>query len=288
MRFIRPHLNPLLAMFFYGALTGAFVTLLVTTRILTPSRAENQGTVKGVSVQQETAESQGQTTRQPPSEIATLSPPNQDAVAEAVVKRVIDGDTMELESGLRVRAIGINSPEMDVRGIEGCLAAAALEAHRNLAQGKTVELERDVSDKDRYGRLLRYVWIDNVLLNIMMVEQGLARAVAYPPDVKYQQDLAAAEERAKNAQRGMWGSVCRTAASGESTDTSTHLPALPSVSECTIKGNISSNGDKIFHLPGCRSYAKAIITPSTDERWFCTEEEALSAGWRKAGDCPKK
>lgn len=54
---------------------------------------------------------------------------------------------------------------------------------------------------------------------------------------------------------------------------------------CVIKGNISSNG-KIYHLPGCGSYDKTVINESAGEKWFCTEAEAVSAGWRKAKNCP--
>ena len=54
---------------------------------------------------------------------------------------------------------------------------------------------------------------------------------------------------------------------------------------CDIKGNISSSGEKIYHLPECQSYSKTIIDESAGERWFCSESEALSAGWRKARNC---
>ena len=55
---------------------------------------------------------------------------------------------------------------------------------------------------------------------------------------------------------------------------------------CLIKGNISASGEKIYHLPGCGSYKKTVITESKGERWFCSEKEAISAGWRKAKNCP--
>ncbi|MDD5075378.1 MAG: S-layer homology domain-containing protein, partial [Candidatus Peribacteraceae bacterium] len=55
---------------------------------------------------------------------------------------------------------------------------------------------------------------------------------------------------------------------------------------CTIKGNISTSGEKIYHLPGCSSYDKTTIDESTGEHWFCSEQEATAAGWRKARNCP--
>lgn len=55
--------------------------------------------------------------------------------------------------------------------------------------------------------------------------------------------------------------------------------------DCVIKGNISSSGEKIYHLPGCQSYSKTVISEEAGERWFCSENEALGAGWRKAKNC---
>jgi len=115
---------------------------------------------------------------------------------------VIDGDTITIEDGYRVRYIGIDTPEirldLEAFGIE------ALEANRKLVEGKEVRLERDVSEKDKYGRLLRYVWVDDILVNAELVKQGLARAKAYPPDTKYQDYLEQMEAEARETGRGMW------------------------------------------------------------------------------------
>lgn len=59
-------------------------------------------------------------------------------------------------------------------------------------------------------------------------------------------------------------------------------PEKEEETKCTIKGNINDKGEKIYHMPGQKYYDKTIITPSKGERWFCTEQEAISAGWRKA------
>ena len=120
----------------------------------------------------------------------------------AMVTRVIDGDTITIEGGYRVRYIGIDAPEVRPR-----LEAYGMEAwqvNRQLVEGKTVRLERDVSETDRYGRLLRYVWVDDVLVEAELVRQGLARAKAYPPDTKYQDYLEELEQQARLAGRGMW------------------------------------------------------------------------------------
>ena len=120
----------------------------------------------------------------------------------ARVIQVIDGDTIIIEGGYRVRYIGIDAPEVHPRleayGIE------AWQANRDMVEGKKVRLETDVSETDKYGRLLRYVWVDDVLVEAELVRQGLAQAKAYPPDTKYQDYLERMETEAKLAGRGMW------------------------------------------------------------------------------------
>jgi len=126
-----------------------------------------------------------------------ISPP-----ATAKVTQVIDGDTIVVEGGYRVRYIGIDAPEihpeLEAFGME------AWQANRRLVEGKEVRLERDVSETDKYGRLLRYVWIDDILVEAELVRQGLARAKAYPPDTEYQDYLEELEQQARVAGRGIW------------------------------------------------------------------------------------
>jgi len=118
------------------------------------------------------------------------------------VTRVIDGDTIEIGTGQKVRYIGIDTPEVypetEPYGIE------AWEANSRLVEGKKVRLERDVSDTDKYGRLLRYVYIDDVLINAELVRLGMARAKVYPPDTLYQELLEQLEKGAREAGWGMW------------------------------------------------------------------------------------
>lgn len=104
----------------------------------------------------------------------------------AIVKRVIDGDTIELSDGRKVRYIGMNAPEMtDKRREVLCFAKMAKTENQKLVEGKMVEMEKDVSDKDKYDRLLRYVWINNKMVNLELVKNGFAKIATYPPDVKY-------------------------------------------------------------------------------------------------------
>jgi len=120
----------------------------------------------------------------------------------ARVTRVIDGDTIIIEGNYRVRYIGIDTPEVhpevEAFGLE------AWQANCELVEGKIVRLELDVSEVDKYGRLLRYVYVDNIFVNAELVRQGLAQAQAYPPDTKHQAYLEKLEHEARQAGRGMW------------------------------------------------------------------------------------
>jgi micrococcal nuclease len=129
----------------------------------------------------------------------------------ATVTRVIDGDTIEvsLDGELyKVRYIGIDTPETH-NGLEW-MGPEASRANARLVADRKVFLEKDVSETDRYGRLLRYVWLkdggDWLLVNAELLRMGFAQVSTYPPDVKYVDELyLAAERRARNQERGIWG-----------------------------------------------------------------------------------
>lgn len=130
----------------------------------------------------------------------------------ADVVRVVDGDTIIVDIGgqdFRLRYIGLDAPESVRPNFpvqEFGREASAVNAR--LVGGRSVVLEKDVSDTDRFGRLLRYVWLDEggqwLMVNIELVRLGFAAAGAYPPDVKYQDLLRAAERDARDAGRGLW------------------------------------------------------------------------------------
>ena len=197
-----------------------------------------------------------------------------------LVTRVVDGDTIEIEGGQKVRYIGIDTPEVaDPRKPVQCFGKEASNKNKDLVEGKRVRLEKDVSETDKYGRLLRYVYSGNIFVNELLVREGYAFSSTYPPDVKYQDLFNKAEKEAREANRGLWGS-CGFARlpDGQVAGTKTTAPAT----DCVIKGNISSSSEKIYHLPGQRYYNQTVISESKGERWFCTEEEAQKAGWRKS------
>jgi endonuclease YncB( thermonuclease family) len=128
-----------------------------------------------------------------------------DYVGMYKVARVIDGDTIEIGGGEKVRYIGMDSPEMAQDGKpEECWAQKALEKNRELVSGKIVELRKDVSDRDKYGRLLRYVFVDGLFVNSELVREGFAKMANFPPDVRYQDEISAAETQAQKNKAGLW------------------------------------------------------------------------------------
>jgi micrococcal nuclease len=131
--------------------------------------------------------------------VSLLSLACQEPSDTATVTRVIDGDTIIIEGGYHVRYIGIDAPESDE-----FYYLEAKQLNEGLVAGKNVRLERDISDKDSYGRLLRYVYVGDDFVNAEMVRQGCAWAIAYPPDVKYQVYLEAMEKEARQSKRGVW------------------------------------------------------------------------------------
>lgn len=138
---------------------------------------------------------------------------------DILVRRVIDGDTLQLESGERVRLIGIDTPEMhesdkfyrdaqrtkqDIRTIRE-LGRRAYEFTKNLVEGRRVSLEFDVEKRDKYDRLLAYVYLkDGTFVNAEIVKQGYASLMTIPPNVKYADLFLNLYQQARQNKRGLW------------------------------------------------------------------------------------
>lgn len=121
------------------------------------------------------------------------------------ILRVVDGDTVELENGQQVRYIGIDTPEtVDPRRPVGCFGRESSDKNKELVDGKTVRLVKDISEADKYGRLLRYVYVDDIFVNEYLVREGYAKASSYPPDVEYRELFREAESDARISKRGLW------------------------------------------------------------------------------------
>lgn len=118
-----------------------------------------------------------------------------------VITRIVDGDTIDCRSSGRVRLIGIDTPELD-QAPYGSQAAAALAELAPV--GATVQLEPDVEPRDRYGRLLAYVWTDARMVNWLLIRRGWAVLLTYPPNVQYVDWFTSAQARAREERRGLW------------------------------------------------------------------------------------
>jgi micrococcal nuclease len=135
------------------------------------------------------------------------------ASAEAfLVTKVIDGDTIVLENGEKVRYLGMDTPELHhpKKEVE-CFAYQAHEKNKELVLGKKVFLQKDISEKDKYGRLLRYVFLDEKMstdegsfVNLYLVKNGFAYAATFPPDVKYVNLFLTAQKEAYQKNLGLW------------------------------------------------------------------------------------
>lgn len=206
-----------------------------------------------------------------PAPSPTSSPSPASTAGLVPVVAVTDGDTIRVSLGgvtEKVRVIGIDTPEL--RNDE-CYAQQAASRMQSLVQSKQVRLSRDPSqgDRDRFGRLLRHVALpDGRQVAQILITGGFGEEFTYDRAYAGQAAYRSAERAARNAQRGIWSSGCTA-------------PAKDTASgSCLIKGNIASDGDRIYHLPGQRYYEVTTINESRGERWFCTEQQARDAGWR--------
>ena len=138
-----------------------------------------------------------------------INPISSSYIGNFKVSRVIDGDTIEIEGGQKVRYIGMDTPEtVDPRKPVQCFGLEASKKNKELVEGKSVRLEKDITDRDLYKRLLRYVWVEGIFVNLELIKQGFANSATFPPDVKYQKEFFAAEKEAKENNRGLW-SACK-------------------------------------------------------------------------------
>ncbi len=128
---------------------------------------------------------------------------------ESVFKviKVIDGDTIVIEGGEIIRYIGIDSPETG-QSNDDCFAQEAFNANKELVEGKEVKLKKDVSERDKYGRLLRYVWVNDIFVNEYLVKEGYALSAKFLPDVRYAEQFDNVEKQAQEENLGLW-SLCQ-------------------------------------------------------------------------------
>ena len=149
-----------------------------------------------------------------PTPVAPQTSRSVDASVVAHVVRVVDGDTIHVRIADRiekVRYIGVNTPELHHprrpgRDIEPGGREAA-DVNGELVSGKHVRLEFDVRERDRYRRLLAYVWVGDVMVNAELVRRGYAQVMTVPPNVRYQSLFLSLERAAREGGRGLWRRV---------------------------------------------------------------------------------
>lgn len=147
-----------------------------------------------------------------PPDLTASTLPEVTALPDGFVlaSKALDGDTIELADGRRVRAIGVDTPEtVHPKKPLQCFGKEASDFTKSLVEGKPVRLVRDISDTDKYGRLLRYIYMeDGTFVNLALVANGYATVSTYPPDIAHAADFQAAAAAARAAGRGLWGK-CR-------------------------------------------------------------------------------
>jgi endonuclease YncB( thermonuclease family) len=203
------------------------------------------------------------------------------ALAELSGKaKFTDADTL-LISGVTVRLFGIDAPELD----QNCLKADGREwacgqwaADQARALFKGQRLTCTARDTDPYGRTVATCFAGGEDVAEVLVRRGLATAYK-----RYSGDYLAAEKAAALTLTGIWqGSLMAPEAfRAAKLEARAAANAEAAPSGCVIKGNISERGH-IYHLPGQDGYRRTMINEGKGERWFCSEAEALAAGWRKA------
>ena len=129
----------------------------------------------------------------------TPVPPTPSDGQQVNIAHVVDGDSIELADGRRVRYLGINTPEHGQPFFEEATAA-----NRRLTEGQTAWMVLDTQQTDRYGRILAYLWVGDRFINLELVGQGYANAYTAPPNVRYSEEILAAEKKARKAQVGLW------------------------------------------------------------------------------------
>jgi endonuclease YncB( thermonuclease family) len=213
------------------------------------------------------------------------------------VPTVVDGDTLVIGT-TRVRLEGIDAPETD----QICLDSTGFRwtcgidvRDRLVAHIAGRKVACTTSGIDAYKRTLATCRIMDEDLNGWMVQEGWALAYA-----KYSSVYVRAEEDARAQQRGLWqgafiapwdwrhrnSNTIILGALSVPINTQSMLPSTSAAgapsSECTIKGNVNRNGERIYHMPNQQFYARIRIDAGGERRWFCTPEEAEAAGWRRA------
>ena len=196
---------------------------------------------------------------------------------EVEVEEVIDGDTirvrdLQTDEIIRVRYLGIDTPELEGPDYESCFSSQAKEKNEDLVLDQKLILEFDIDRYDRFGRTLAYVYTLDELgeketfVNLELLEEGYARFYLDKQNTLQQVELVQAALSAREGFSGLWGSCGEAQFDGR----------------CLIKGNIDRLGQKYYHLPGDKYYSQTKINLLEEEEWLCTVEGAEAKNFQRA------
>ena len=195
--------------------------------------------------------------------------------------KIVDGDTISI-NGEKVRLSGIDAPENSQLCLNSqkesypCGIRATQKLFQLIASSQSKSVECKFSGSDNYGRLIGNCWVDGIFINSWLVRNGWALAYR-----KYSKEFIEEEMDARKKKSGIWsGTFIEPWKWRQGFRLSSDL--ISTRKGCSIKGNISFKGEKIFHIPGGQYYTITKITQSKGEKWFCSEQEAKVAGWRKS------
>ena len=183
-----------------------------------------------------------------------------------LVTKVVDGDTIDLADGRTIRYLNIDTPELAKGQVaDECFAVKAKEMNEKLVLGKKVRLEMDENEMDRFGRILAYVYLDDLFVNQYLLAEGAAIYQLDTVNLKHTETLVTAADQAHKQKKGLWQECAPDPEIG-----------------CLVKGNLDRLDQRRYHLPHFRHYPQVVINYQTGDRWFCSEEEAIKAGFEKA------
>ena len=184
-----------------------------------------------------------------------------------LVIEVFDGDSFYLDNQQKARLLNVNTPELGM-----CSSEESKKRLEELILNKKVRLDQATTDK--YGRNVALVYLGNTLINMIMVKEGWG--VYEGRKIEQSEEFVKYSRIAREEGLGIYGPECYQKENLDNPD-------------CKIKGNVSKdNGEKIYHFPGCTSYSRVIIEKFSGDMWFCSEKEALGAGFKRSETCYEK
>jgi micrococcal nuclease len=319
----------------HKSLCSLAMTIVLSLGLAACSSSDTSSNTNDVSKPKETETAQSNDTATSQTNVANsnqgthsttdqqqLTNPDGVVLIPGLVTNVIDGDTLDVKINNkeeRVRLLLVDTPETKhpSKPIQP-FGPEASEFTKQTLLGKQVRLEKDVSERDRYGRVLVYVWVDGKMHNETLIEKGLARVAVFPPDTKYVDEFREKQRQAQEKAIGIWSIENYVRDNGFQGSTAPAAPKQPNVTlapqqnqsqpttpapskstsshtgtqkpfqndpsddierNTSCAGKIKGNtNSKIYHVPGGAYYDTTVDNIT----WFCSEAEAQAAGYRKS------